>query len=246
MIELTWIEEDERPSPMITEADRAKRKRDFLAALDIVLHGCGDTCCGCPIVGICERNAMIKEKRGRKNDLIVWLVGQPDDATIYEVKEKKEGRTLTQNAYYWTLLGKIAERLRMSRTECHNRMLREYGKPWLDEDDQITVKYKPDTEEAFEKMMRSDAYHLAQTTKTKTGKDGTVYRRWVLLLPSHLMNTEEMSVLVDGAVEEAKALGIETLPPYKLEEIRRRDEQKEREKQGDRDPDRSEVESFRA
>lgn len=230
MIELTW---EDRPSPMITEADRAKRRRDMLGALDTILKGCGETCCGCPLVGICERNAMQKEKKGRKNDLILWLVGQPDDETIYEVKEKKEGRTLTQNSYYWKLISLISAKLHMSETECHNRMLREYGKPWYDEDDQITVKYKPDTEEEFKKMMRTDVYHWAQTTKTKTGKDGTIYRRWVLLLPSHLMNTEEMSVLVDGAVQEAKQLGIETLPPHKLQEIRRRDE--ERENKGHRD-----------
>ena len=34
------------------------------------------------------------------------------------------------------------------------------------------------------------------------------------------MNTKEMSILIDGIVQEAKALGIETLPPNELQSLK--------------------------
>ena len=36
---------------------------------------------------------------------------------------------------------------------------------------------------------------------------------------SHSYDSKEMSILIDGTVEEAKALGIETLPPEELERM---------------------------
>lgn len=164
---------------------------------------------------------------GTKEEVIVFLVGQVGE-TVYDLTEHKEKRRLTQNAYYWTLLGKAAQKLRMSRSEVHNRMLMEHGQIWLDDDGSAVFVYKPDTAEARETMLRSNVLHWGETSKTRTAKNGQEYRRWVLLLPSHLMTVEEFSALTDGMVQEAKQLGIETLTPRELEEIRTYELQKQK------------------
>lgn len=156
-------------------------------------------------------------RTGTKDELIVFLVAQ-DSERIFDLKEHKEGRTLNQNAYYWQLLTQIADKLRMSKPECHNRMLRTYGRPWLVSDKTVSI-YREDTDETYDAMTADELLHFAPTDKTKTAKDGTVYRRWVLLQPTHVMDTEQMTILIDGAVQEAKQLGIETLTPDQLKEM---------------------------
>ena len=44
---------------------------------------------------------------GNAQAIIQWLFEQ-DKGKIFEIKEKKQKRTLTANAYYWSLLNQLA------------------------------------------------------------------------------------------------------------------------------------------
>ena len=156
-------------------------------------------------------------RTGTPNELVVWLINQPQDKQ-YEIREKRERRTLTQNAYYWRLLTEVADKMRMSKAEAHNRMMRDYGREWQVDGGGVAV-WRPNSDEVDRAMLRNETLHFKPTDKT-TVRENVVYRLWVLLKPSHEMTTEEMSVLVDGLVQEAQALDIETLSPRELEEIR--------------------------
>ena len=166
-------------------------------------------------------------KSGTPNELIVWLCNQPQDKR-YEVKEKKERRTLTQNAYYWTLITKVADKMRMSKTELHNLMMRDYGREWEVDGGGVAV-WRPNSDAVDRAMLRNETLHFKPTDKT-TIRDNVIYRLWVLLKPSHEMTTEEMSVLVDGLVQEAQALDIETLTWRELQEMRANEIQKQKSK----------------
>ena len=61
---------------------------------------------------------------GTAEKILVFLMGQ-DRTKIWDLAPHKEKRTLSQNAYYWQLLGKTADALRISKPELHNRMLRD-------------------------------------------------------------------------------------------------------------------------
>ena len=50
-------------------------------------------------------------------------------------------------------------------------------------------------------------------TRIENGKEFNCY---IVFKHTHLMDTKEMSRLIDGAVYEAKNLGIETLPPERI------------------------------
>ena len=63
--------------------------------------------------------------------------------------------------------------------------------------------------------------HLQPTTETHINSAGKVFRVNLVMRGSHTYNTKEMSRLIEGTVQEAKALGIETATP---EEIRRMEE----------------------
>lgn len=155
------------------------------------------------------------------SDLIVFLANQPKDV-MWDLTEHKEHRSLTQNSYYWQLAGKVAKataKFGANINEIHNRNLRELGLREYVNDQPICV-YIPDTEKAEKTALNADTYHIKPTSQTKTGKNGDVFRCYVMLRGSHTFNTSEMSTLVDLMVQEAKSVGVDVMTPNELERLR--------------------------
>lgn len=125
----------------------------------------------------------------------------------------REKRTLSANAYFHVLKGKIASRLNISLTEAHNQLIADYGQPDT-EIGHLILKNEID-------WRRIEKIHLRPTTRTQTLDNGELYRVYVVMRGSHTYNTAEMARLIDGTISEAEALGIETLPPEELEAIKR-------------------------
>lgn len=122
----------------------------------------------------------------------------------YDAKltEHKNRRSLDANAYLWVLIGKIADQLRKSKGEVYLDMLKDYGQGGVVK---IPNRYIEHFERAF-------PYHEKHESLPDE-KRAQYYRFWV---GSSQYNTQEMSVLIDGVVQEAKALGIETATPQEL------------------------------
>lgn len=152
---------------------------------------------------------------GNKLQIIKLVESEPLDK-LWDIKEHKAKRSLNQNSYYWALLAKVAEKSSISRNRCHNEMLASYGQ---DEyvDDRLVYVTIPDNEKAEREAMEAETYHLRPTSSVMDGNDGMLYRVWVMLRGSHTYNTAEMRRLLEGMIEEAKQLGIETLPEEELE-----------------------------
>ncbi len=135
-------------------------------------------------------------------------------------------RSLSANAYYWTLCSKLAGVLNISVDRCHNIMLRRYGTPQTIDGETVCV-FVPDTEKAFNAALEAETYHLKPTSAVKVFKDGEPRRMYRLLKGSHEYNTEEMTKLINGLVDECKAVGIETLTPREIadmmKEVKRRE-----------------------
>ena len=166
------------------------------------------------------------------SEMIMFLAVQPQE-TMWELKEHKKGRSRSQNSYYWELAGEVAKKsvkFGANINEIHNRNLRELGLREYINGQPVCV-YIPDTEEAEKAALNAETYHIKPTSQTKEGKNGEVFRCYVMLRGSHTFNTEEFSSLVDMMVQEAKAVGIETMTPLELENIRRLEAEAERRKQ---------------
>lgn len=167
---------------------------------------------------------------GKTDDVVVFLLKQ-DKGIMWDLKEHKERRRLTQNAYYWVLVGKIAEKTGISSAEIHNRNLRDLGLVERMNGALVPV-YIPDTEDAERDALEAETFHIKPTSQTKEGKDGKTYRCYVLLRGSSTFNVAEFSALVDLIVQEALAQGgIEVLPPDELAHIRELERQHEKRKE---------------
>lgn len=134
----------------------------------------------------------------------------------YDISVKKRGkRSLNANNYHWSLCEQMSKILKTSKYEVHNQLMIHYGTDWIDEaGDRIYVLMKDN-----DSYLKKETEHYRPTDATEDRK-GKLYRWFVLLLPSHLMNTKEMSELIDGTVSEAKELGIDTRTPDEIERMK--------------------------
>lgn len=137
------------------------------------------------------------------------------ESLVVNMGKAKRKRSLDANAYYWLLLGKLSKALKISSSYCHNLMLRRYGV--LEEfDGKVVYLVIPDTEEATRTADEAETYHIKPTSNVREGKDGLMYRTYLLLKGSHKYTREEFSRLVEGLVDECKNVGIETATPDEL------------------------------
>lgn len=165
------------------------------------------------------------------SELIIYLATQPPEKE-WDLSEHKEKRSRSQNNYYWELCGKVAKKtikFGANVNIIHNRNLRELGYREYINDQPVCV-YIPDTDEAEKAALNAETYHIKPTSQTREGKNGEMFRCYVMLRGSHTFNVSEMSALVDLMVQEAKSVGVETLTPQELEHMRELEKQAERKK----------------
>ena len=141
---------------------------------------------------------------GKPQEIINWLFEQ-DKEKYYEIKEHKEKRSLTANAYSWALITKIANVMRTSKEACYLRLLKRYGQSEV-----VSVLSEINVSGYFK-------YYEEFGHSTLNGKAFTHYR---IYKGSSEYDTKEMAILIDGIVSEAKELDIETLPPHEIERLK--------------------------
>lgn len=134
------------------------------------------------------------------------------------VKQYRRKRSLDANAYYWQLLSKLAECLKISKPHLHNLLLRRYGQPEVI-DGQMVYLVLPDSDSGTRKADEAESYHIRPTAQVKTGTDGLQYRTYIMLRGSSTYDTREMGELIDGLVSECREQGIETLPPEEFDRM---------------------------
>ena len=129
---------------------------------------------------------------------------------VVEIKEYRKRRSLDQNDMYWGLLSKVAEAAKISKPRAHNLMLRRYGQ-LMTFDGEVARLVLPDTDETEDKIAEMEHNHYKPTSEVRPGKNGKMYRTYLLLKGSHEMDTAEMTRLIDGAMDEAKQMGLKLL-----------------------------------
>lgn len=132
-----------------------------------------------------------------------------------KIEEYQEKRSLDANRYYWVLLNRLSKSLRISSSHCHNLMLRRYG-TFEKFDGQAVYWVIPDTEEASRKADEAEEYHIKPTSQVREGKDGQLYRTYILLKGSHSYTRSEFSRLIEGLVDECHTQGIQTATPEEI------------------------------
>lgn len=141
-----------------------------------------------------------------------------DLALDIEIKRHRKKRSINSNSYYWVLITKIAAVIESSVPEVHNRMLRRYGQIQILDGQGVYLTLK-DTEAVRAWAEASEEVHLRPTDELRKGKDGNLYRTYMMLKGTHEYDSKEMSVLINGVVDEARDLGIETLTPAEIDRM---------------------------
>lgn len=162
---------------------------------------------------------------GTPRILIPWLVNQ-DPESRWDITPHREKRSLSQNAYYWTLIGKMAPLLNISNAELHNRLLRRYGQIMIISGMTGTT-YLQDDDRTEQAVLEAETFHLKPTSTTITDRKGRRLRGYVIMRGSSDYNSAEMSALLQGAVSEAQEMGIETLTPEELARMKINEQKKE-------------------
>lgn len=135
------------------------------------------------------------------------------DLDIRIVKHRKK-RSLTANAYYWELVGKLCTVLRIGKTEMHNRLLAEYGQTSVLPDGVAEWSIKPP---GFDWLSSEDVHY--RPARYEVNIKGTKYPVFWVIKGSSKYDKSEMAELIDGTVDECKRLGIETRPAWEVAEM---------------------------
>ena len=141
---------------------------------------------------------------------VLDLIGTLEDAE-YELSIKKVGkkRSLNANAYFHLLVGEIAEKMNIGLEQCKANMNIEYGTIARDEDGKKIGFMLPQS---------ADVNALYKYTKWFDEREinGKMFNCYIVFKETHTLDSKEMARLIDGTVQEAKQLGIETATPDEL------------------------------
>lgn len=114
----------------------------------------------------------------------------------YEIERKRKKRSTDANALCWKLCTEIANVLRADKDSIYVDMLKKYG-----QSDIVSVLATVDVKGYFK-------YYDEFGRGSVNGKDFIHYR---VYKGSSEYDTREMSILIDGIIDEAKALDIEVI-----------------------------------
>lgn len=146
---------------------------------------------------------------------IAWLSAKKDG--LFEIKPYKEKRSKEANKYYWALLGQLAEVLNKPKEELHRQMLKDYGTWEYLEDGTpkwvVLPKNKPLPQDGYFYDTKADVTVRGANSGEEEG------HAYIVIRGSHTYNSKEMSVLINGLVQECQQQDIETTTPAEIEEM---------------------------
>jgi len=142
---------------------------------------------------------------GNKNQAITWLLNQNDE-TLFEIKEYKQKRSLNANNYAWHLITEIANKISKSKEEVYLQMLKDYGQREM-----VSILSTIDIKGYFK-------YWEKAGTSVLNDKEFTHYH---IYKGTSEYDTKEMSIFIDGVVQEAEQLNIPTKTPEQIEALKR-------------------------
>jgi hypothetical protein len=138
------------------------------------------------------------------------------EALDITAKKRRKKRSLDANAYFHVLVGKIADTMNppISKTRAKNILIGRYGQQdFLDDGTPIVLK----SNIPVDHMMEQEFLHCYPCgCKTENGAEVVFYK---VFRGSHTYDSKEMSILIDGTVQECKYFGIETIPPAELQRM---------------------------
>lgn len=148
-----------------------------------------------------------------QNELMNILPLIKEKPYICEIKPYRKRRSLDANAYFHVLVDKISKVLNRSNEEVKTQLNLEYGTLARDETGQI-AGFK-----ALKDVPITKFFKYAKPIGDCV-ENNKVFVKYLIYKETHTLDSYEMSRLIDGAIQEAKDLDIETLTPVELENLK--------------------------
>lgn len=141
---------------------------------------------------------------GNVEQIIHWLFNQ-DKEKLFEIKEKKKQRTLTQNSYAWELITQLANALKLSKEDLYLKMLEDYGQSSL-----ISVK--------SDIVISGFVKYYKEVGRSKL--NDTEFTHYRIYKGSSQFDTYEMGIFIDGIIRECESVGIPTLTKEQVNNLK--------------------------
>lgn len=128
------------------------------------------------------------------------LEGLEGELTV-SVGKRKRRRTLTQNAYLWVLIGKLAEKLGIGKSEVYRNHIRDCGSYEV-------VPIKAEAADRFERIWEGRGLGWA-CERIDSKLEGFV--NIIAYYGSSTYDSKEMARLIDSVVRDCEEQGIQTM-----------------------------------
>lgn len=140
----------------------------------------------------------------------------PEYDYVLSLKKATKPRSLTANAYMWVLCDEIAKIVKATKEEIYRKAIKEVG-VFTDVGVQAGEPCKSLVSGWGENGI---GYFSEMFDSTLTDNYGNPMKRVRLYVGSHTYSQPDMSRLIDYVVDEAKNLGIQTMTPKQIEEMK--------------------------
>ena len=141
---------------------------------------------------------------GNAEQIIHWLFNQDKDK-LFEIKENSKHRTLTQNAYAWSLINELANKLNISKEDMYLKMLKDFGQSTI-----LSIKQEVDISGFFK------YYEIIG----KSELNGKIFCHYKIFKGSSQFDTKEMTVFLNGIIQECESVGIPTLTEEQIKKLK--------------------------
>ena len=126
------------------------------------------------------------------------------------IKQYREKRSLSANAYAWVLINKLADAMEQSDIDVYRSHIKDMG-VYRD------VEINADAEKTLIKVWQDHGLGwCAERVDFGKTEDKVILRLWY---GSSAYNSKQMSRFIEGIVQDCKALGIETLPQAEIDRL---------------------------
>ena len=129
-----------------------------------------------------------------------------------DIKEYSKKKSLSANAYFHVLCGKIADAMTISKAHAKNMLVTKYGQLMYARDDVACIKSNLTIEQVQE--MEEPHLKFIQFSEEENAYFYYIYRG------VRTYTSQEMSKLIEGTVADAKELGIQTETPEEIERMK--------------------------
>ena len=137
-----------------------------------------------------------------------------DQLLDVEIQKHRDKASRNARGYLHVLINKIARAKGVSESEVKHDLVLEYGALAKDDDGQ-NIGFKLPAKTNVDKLWR---YTKCLNSRWE---NGTLFNFYLVYKETKYYDSKEMADLIDGAIWEARQLGIETDPPEVLERYRK-------------------------